>query len=167
MYRLVTSLLRFTNVYNPHHALGARTAAPRIENCRTGATMHTSQPHRLSDHTSASHSGITVTAGNISNIMLLDLGCPLQTCFCKLKCLHCIYLCTVKRRLMRTGKELRCSSCKTPQQADHVVHVTEICQPTWLALQCVCSSAPGSGSFVVPIGAHHVLADTNLLQAWS
>ena len=39
MYRLVTSLLRFTNVYNPHQALGARTAAPRIENCRTGATM--------------------------------------------------------------------------------------------------------------------------------
>jgi len=42
-------LLRFTNVYNPHQALGARTrrvrapgartAAPRIENCRTGATM--------------------------------------------------------------------------------------------------------------------------------
>jgi len=32
-------LLRFTNVYNMHRALGARTAAPRIENCRTGATM--------------------------------------------------------------------------------------------------------------------------------
>ena len=39
MYRLVTSLLRFTNAYNPHQALGARTAVPRVENCRTGATM--------------------------------------------------------------------------------------------------------------------------------
>jgi len=34
-------LLRFTNVYNTHRALGARTAAPRIEKCRTGATMST------------------------------------------------------------------------------------------------------------------------------
>jgi len=42
-------LLRFTNVYNPHQALGARTAAPRIENCRTGATMPTVSLNDLHD----------------------------------------------------------------------------------------------------------------------